>query len=245
MTRILAIALVAACGGGGKQIEIGPTPQPRTTGTLAGPLCQYDQCTCADAQNDPGVPDGEKKRFEIKLSSSQQLWATLPGDTVLYKNAERAVACFYVDLAPGQHPIRLRASNKDAVSAQLDVREIGTNTKSAYKTFSFECGHPGACSFEELDALKASYATIQRGLHDPCGSTRVKGIGWNHGKAPDGSHPSELVVEATLDVYKFQPWKQSGDPTCGEGGGRRAPEEGGGDGSAEPAPPADGTSPAP
>jgi hypothetical protein len=240
MKWILAIALCAGCGGGKQQIEIGPTPEPRTTGTLAGPLCQYDQCTCADEKNDPGVPDGARKRFEIKLSSSQQLWATLPG-TVLYKNPEKAVACFYVDLAAGQHPIQLRASNKDGVSAQLDVREIGTKTKSAYKTFTFECGHPGACSFEELDALKSSYGKIERGLHDPCGSTRVKGIGWDHGKAPDGSHPSELVVGATLDVYKFVPWKPSGDPTCGEGGGRRAP----GEENAEPAPPADGTSPAP
>ncbi|MBL9015199.1 MAG: hypothetical protein JNL83_13535 [Myxococcales bacterium] len=245
MNRILAITLVAACGGGGgKQIQIGPTPPPRTTGTLAGPLCEYDHCTCADAQHDPGTPDGGRKRFEIKLSSSQQLWASLPGDTVLYKTPEKAEVCFYVDLPPGQHPIRLRASAKDGVSAQLDVREIGTATKSAYSTFTFECGHPGVCSFDELDALKAKYAQVARGLHDPCGSTRVKGIGWDHGKAPDGSHPSELVVEATLDVYKFAPHKPHGDPTCGEG---RAPKGSGETGTenAEPAPPADGTSPAP
>lgn len=240
----LATSLLAACGGGKTQIAIGPVPQPRTTGTLAGPLCEYDHCTCADAQHDPGVPEGTRKRFEIKLSSSQQLWATLPGDTVLYKSPEKAEACFYVDLAPGQHPIRLRASDKNGVSAQLDVREIGTKTKSVYQTFSFECGNPGVCSFEELDALKASYAQVKRGLHDACGSTRVKGINWDHGKAPDGSHPSELVVEATLDIYKFVPWKQHGDPTCGEGGGRKGPDGDGAE-SAEPAPPADGTSPAP
>src|SRR4051812_13586591 len=162
--RWTALFLLAACGGGGHQITIGPPPAPRTTGTLAGPLCEYDHCTCADAQHDPGVPDGNRKRFEIRLASAQQLWVTLPGDTVLYKTVERPEVCFYVDLPPGQHPLRLRASNKDGVSAQLDVHEIGTKTKSVYDTFSFECGHPGVCSFEELDALKAKYAQYKRGL---------------------------------------------------------------------------------
>ena len=55
-------------------------------------------------------------------------------------------------------------------------------------------------------------------------------------------HPSELVVRATLDVYKFMPWKKSGDETCGEGGGRgpgESPDGPGGEGAqADPAPPA-------
>jgi hypothetical protein len=242
--RWTALFLLAACGGGGHQITIGPPPPARTTGTLAGPLCQYDHCTCADAQHDPGVAEGNRKRFEIKLLSAQQLWATLPGDTVLYKTREAPAACFYVDLPPGQHPIRLRASDPNGVSAELQVHEIGAKAKTLYDTFTFECGNPGVCSFEELDALKAKYGTVKRGLHDPCGSTRIQNIGWDHGKAPDGTHPSELVVEATLDVYKFVPWKPHGDPSCGEGGGRKAPGEGGGE-EGEPAAPPDGTPPAP
>ncbi|MBA3462306.1 MAG: hypothetical protein H0T46_20255 [Deltaproteobacteria bacterium] len=238
---VLLLAAVGSCSGGGaKQIAIGPTPAPRTTGTLAGPLCQYDQCSCADATHDPGVAEGGRKRFEIKLKSSQHLWASLPGDTVLYKTVEKPEVCFYVDLAPGQHPIRLRASNPNGVSAELQVREIGAKAKTMYSTFTFECGHPGVCSFEELDALKSTYAAVERGLHDKCGSTRIKNIGWDHGKAPDGSHPSELVIEATLDVYKFMPQKASGDPTCGPGDARRDGEPTG-----EPAGPPDGTDPAP
>lgn len=245
MRCLLAVSVLVACSGGRTQISIGPVPPARTTGTLAGPLCEYDHCTCADAQHDPGVPDGTRKRFEIRLSSAQALWLSLPGDTVLYKNVEKPEVCFYVDLPPGQHPMTLRASNPDGVSAQVDVHEIGTKTKSVYDTFRFECGNPGVCSFEELDGLRTTYAQVKRGLHDACGSTRVKNIVWDHGKAPDGAHPSELVVSATLDVYKFAPWKPHGDPTCGEGGGRKGP---GGDEAGEagePTPAADASTAAP
>lgn len=237
-TPLACSLILVGCSGGARQVEIGPPPAARTTGTLAGPLCQYDRCTCRDG-GDAGDPDGARKRFEIRLISAQPLWLTMPGDTVLYKDAERVEACFYVDLAPGAHPIALRASNKDGVSAELFVRELGTKTKSWYDTFHFECGHPGACSFEELGALKGEYAQYARGLHDKCGSVKIKGITWDHGKAPDGTHPSELAVRATLDVYKFAPWKPHGDPTCGEGGGRGPAEESGD----QPAP--EGEAPAP
>jgi hypothetical protein len=218
---LTSLVLVTACSGGRRQIEIGPPPPARTTGTLAGPLCKYDGCTCRDAGNDAGVPEGARKRFEIRLKSAQQLWLTLPGDTMLYKSPEQAEACFYVDLSPGEHPIELRASDKDGVSAEVVVSELGAETKSWYDTFRFECGNPGACSFEELDALKAHYAQFARGLHDPCGSTKIKGILWDHGKALYGLHPSELVMRATLDVYKFAPSRPSGDASCGQGDGRR------------------------
>lgn len=234
MRSLLFLSVLAACGGGRTQIAIGPVPPPRTTGTLSGPLCHDTECSCRTGADDAGVPDGTRKRFELRLKSAQQLWLKLPGDTMLYKTAEKPEVCFYVDLGPGQHPIELRASDKDGVSAEVVVSELGTQTKSWYDTFHFECGNPGVCSFEELDNLKAEYAGIARNLFDACGSTKVKSILWDHGKAPDGLHPSELVVRATLDVYKFAPWKPHGDPTCGEGGGRGP----GGEGGEEPAEPA-------
>ncbi len=220
MRSTLPLLALAACSGGATQIEIGPVPPRQTSGTLVGPLCRDTGCTCAQTEADAGVPDGARKRFEIRLKSAQELWLRLPGDTMLYKDPERAEGCFYVDLSPGEHTLELRASDKDAVSAEVVVRELGTKTKTFYDTFRFECGNPGACSFEELDALRAGYAKFERNLHDPCGSTKVKGIVWDHGRAPDGQHPSELVVRATLDIYKFAPWKPHGDETCGEGGGR-------------------------
>jgi len=237
---VLAFVVIAisACGGG-SQIPIGPVPARQTTGTLAGPLCQYDTCSCAKTEAEAGVPEGGRKRYEIRLKSAQELWLTMHGDMRLYKTNEKPEVCFYIDLPPGEHPLQLRASNAVGVSAEVVVREIGAKTASFYNTFQFECGNPGACSFEELDALGASYKQFKRGLHDPCGSTRIKNIGWDHGKAPDGTHPSELVVRATLDVYKFMPWRKSGE-VCGEGGGRGPGEEGeepaGGEPTVEPAP---------
>lgn len=219
--RLIRLALIpwslAACGGGQSQISIGPTPAPSTRATLSGPLCQDSSCTCASGSDDAGFPDNGRKRYELRLKSSQALWATLPGDQVLYKNSERAEECFYVDFGPGEQAITLRASNKDGVSAELIVRELGTTTKSWYETFRFECGNPGACSFQELDDLKADYAGLKKARMDACGSTKVKKINWDHGRAPDGFHPDELLVRATLDIYKFAPTKPHGDPTCGAG----------------------------
>jgi hypothetical protein len=230
---LLAGAL--ACGSTAHQIAIDPPPPKDTRAVLAGGLCQDNRCTCRGESGDGGVgvPEGkDRKRYEIRLGSAYDLWVTINRTTVLYKNPERAEACFYVDLPTGAQQIELRASNPDGVSAALQIHELGTQTKSWYDTFSFACGVPGVCSFEELDASKARYAGAKRQLFDPCGTTKVKAISWDHVKAPDQPHPSELVVRLTLDIYRFAAQKPHGDDTCGEGGGRRGP-------AGDPAPPPD------
>lgn len=229
----------AACSGPGRtQIAIGPPPARETHAVLAGGLCQDNHCTCHGAPGDGGVGVPEtrdRKRFEFRLTSAYELWLTINHSTVLYKSPERAEDCFYVDLPPGAQAVELRASNPDGVSAGLEIHELGTRTKSWYDTFAFRCGVPGVCSFEDLDAVKQQYAGTRRGLYDRCGTTRVKGVTWDHGKSPDQLHPSELVVRLTLDIYRFVAWKQHGDDTCGERGGRRgAPEA-----PDEPTPPPD------
>jgi hypothetical protein len=222
--------LISACSGGGSQIKIGPPPDRVTKGALAGPLCSATDCKCGNSYDEIGEPDATHKRFEIRLASAQELWVTLPQHQ-LYKNPEHAETCFYVDLPAGVHDVALRAANKDGVSAQIEIFELGVKAKTKYNTFKFSCGHPGVCSFEDLDAAKVSYKEFKRGLHDPCGSTKIKGINWDHGKAPDGTHPDNLLVRLQLDVYKFMPEKPSGDATCGAGEGARSNR--GGD---EPAP---------
>jgi hypothetical protein len=236
----VALALGAACSGTAHRSAISPPPARETRGVLAGPLCADNRCQCRDlsaaGDGGAGVPDGERKRYELRLGPSPyELWLTIDRTTVLYKNLERAEACFYVDLPSGTHPVELRASNPAGVSVAVAVRELGTRTRSWYDTFAFSCGVPGACSYDELDERKAEYVAAKRQLFDPCGTTKVKGISWDHGVAPDQLHPSELAVQFTLDIYRFPAWKQHGDPTCGEGGGRGP--------AAEPVPPPPGEAP--
>jgi hypothetical protein len=232
-----AAAAAVACGGSGHtQIAIGPPPPRDTHAVLAGGLCQDNRCTCrSDGPGDggAGVPEGkDRKRFELRLTSAYDLWLTINRTTVLYKSPERAEECFYVDLPTGAQDIELRASNPDGVSAGLQIHELGTQTKSWYDTFAFGCGVPGVCSFEELDAQKAQYQAAKQHVFDRCGTTRIKGLSWDHGKAPDQLHPSELVVRLTLDIYRFAAWKPHGDATCGTRGGRPVQTD-------EPVPPPD------
>ncbi|HSD89796.1 MAG TPA: hypothetical protein VLB44_19830 [Kofleriaceae bacterium] len=199
------------CSGGARQIEIGPPPAKLTRGTFSGPLCAGTSCKCRDlnapGDGGAGVPTDSSKRYEIRLQSPNQLWANVAGNE-MYKSAEQAEACFYVDLPVGETSLELRASEPNGVAAGWSIRELGTQTKSFYDTFLFDCGNPGVCSFEELDGKKAE---MKDPKHDHCGSTIVKGVTWDTGKSPDQLHPSELLVRATLKVYKFVPNRPHGD----------------------------------
>ena len=230
---IAVLVGAAACGGAAQQqVAIGPPPAKATYAVLAGALCQDNQCRCRGETPDAdvGPPEGpeaeRRKRFELRLGPSpHDLWVTIDGKTVLYKSPERAEQCFYLDLSSGAHAVELRASNPDGVSVALAVHELGTRTGSWYDTFAFACGAPGVCSYEELASQKAEYASAARASFDRCGTTKVKGISWDHGKAPDQQHPSELLVRFTLDIYRFPATKVHGDDTCGKGDGRRRADE--------------------
>jgi hypothetical protein len=221
--------VLAACGGGGSALAPGHTqekvemiavPQPVTRAVLSGGLCTTgDSCTCRklDAPEDAGVGYPEAagtKRFEVHVGPSDHALWVLLDDMVLYKSDEHSEDCFYVDLQTGQHRMILRASNDGGLSAAFDVHELGTQTKSWYDTFKFNCGSPGTCSTDELDEFKASLEQYKRNLMDPCGSTKVKQIAWDAGRSPDQLHPRDLQVELTLQVYEFDPDKPHGDPEC-------------------------------
>lgn len=219
--RLALALLVFACSGTAHQVSLGPPPPKTTEAVLAGPLCAGTECKCRDlnaaADGGVGVPnDAAHKRFEIRLTSPQELWAQV-GSNHLYKSAERPDACYYVDLPTGDTPVELRMSNKDGAAGSWTIRELGTKTKSFYDTFAFNCGVPGVCSFDELDRNKAEMQGMKRNLHDLCGSTKIQGVSWDQSKAPDGEHPTDVVVRLKLDVYKFAPWKMHGDETCGKG----------------------------
>jgi hypothetical protein len=213
--------LLLGCSGGSQQISIKPPPPRESSGQFVGGLCEGESsCKCRDlnAADDGGVgvpgPDSAMKRYEFRLGPSPQgLWATVHG-TTMYKSVERAEECWYIDLPTGEQDVELRASEPSGVSAAWTIRELGTQTKSWYDTLAFNCGSPGVCSFEELDTTKDDFAKMR--IRDLCGSTKVKGITWDTGKAPDELHPSELAVHVHLEIYKRAPDRPHGDPLCGK-----------------------------
>ena len=210
--------LIAACSGGAQNVAIGPPPPKQSTGSFAGPLCDYNGvCKCKEDGQDPGVPDNPAhKRFELRLGpSAQELWATVHGN-VLYKSGEKAEECWYVDLPTGDVPIELRASSPGGVSAAWSIAELGTQTKSWYDTFRFNCGSPGVCAFDDLDNFKREFNALPNRVRDQCGSVKIKGVTWDTGKSPDAMHPDELAVHVHLEVYKRAPDKPHGDASCGK-----------------------------
>lgn len=212
---IAALLLAAACSGSQSAPRIPEPPAPETRATLAGPLCESDGCRCKSATgDDAGTPAEGVKRYEVVLGPSEnQLWATVD-DMVLYKSRERATECFYVDLRPGKHAVTLRAHEEDHFGARLKIAEQGKASLWWYDTFDFYCGAPGLCSLEGLDSWKADAARFEQGKHDPCGSTLIRGVTWQTGTVPDLLHPSELLLELTLDVYEFVPEQPPGHESC-------------------------------
>jgi hypothetical protein len=197
------------------------------TGGVSGPGAMAHS-----ADSEPGLAEGadaapaaagdEVKRVELRLRSSHDLWLAM-GPWTFYKDRERAESCFYIDVpVPGvgerpiSYPIELRASNADGVSAELVIQELGVAARSWYQTFRFSCGFPGACSFDELDGLKAAArrAVESHTLYDPCGSMRVRGLQWDTRVAPDHANPGDLTLTLTLELFRFTPDKPHGDPSC-------------------------------
>ena len=220
--RRLALAAasvaVAACSGasqGGPQGRIEQTPDPKTEAMLVGPLCQGEQCQCKQGDGDAGVPEGDAKRFEIRLGPSDDpLWATVDG-MVLFKSREISDACFYVDLTTGDHKVTVRGKGEGGLSVGASISEMGGGQGATwwYNTFDFNCGAPGECDLEQVKEFKARVASL-KGKHDPCGSTKVKAVEWETGRMPDRAHPDDLLLRATLQVYKFKPSTPPGSPDC-------------------------------
>lgn len=213
--------LVTGCGSSPPRavVAMGPPPPEKTLGVLDGPLCREQACTCRNpddvADGGAGVPENaSRKRFELRVGPTDgPMWLTVD-DMVFFKSRERATDCFYVDLPSGDHRVRLRASRSPGVQAAVAISEYGAASKSWYQSFRFACGLAGVCSHEELDELRAEYRKVRRGVHDDCGSVKIKGLAWDSGTAPDRQHPEDLAVEFTLQIYNFVPDKVHGDAAC-------------------------------
>ncbi len=207
----ICMVVGAQCGGP----TVGPMPPlgaATTNATLVGRLCKDQQCRCRDNNGGTpqtvGLPPAGMKRFEVRIGPVGNELRVQVGTNKLYKSSERPVECFYVDLAPGRHSVSLRASGEPAFGANFSISEMGPSGKHWYDTFWFRCGI-NVCSLQDVIDWKTETARLGA-AHDPCGSTKVSAIHYQTGRLPDGIHPADLFVEATLEVYKFTPAK----PPC-------------------------------
>jgi hypothetical protein len=217
MRLLAAISLaLAACAGATESLpDLAPPPAPLTRATLAGPLCAGERCRCKQPGDDAGAPASTNiKRYEIRVGPMDNEAWVMVDDMVLYKTNERATECFYVDLYAGDHTVALRARREPFIEARLSISELAPGGPWWYSTFEFGCGGPGACDFEQLESFRESLDRYTRGIHDPCGSTKIRGIRWQSGRAPDRRHPTDLRLDLTLQVHQFVPERPSGHPEC-------------------------------
>jgi hypothetical protein len=215
LAALAALSLLACSGGAATAPPLAAVPDRATRATLAGPLCEGASCQCREGVVDAGRPDAGKKRFELRLGpADHEVWATVD-EMVLYKSRERATDCFYLDLLPGVHHVKLRGAGEPAVGFQASISEQGGTDGQAwwYDTFLFACGSPGPCDRAALDDFKRSMGG-HGGKLDPCGSTKVKRAGWHSGRMPDHGSPTDLEVGLELHVYGFAPAHPPGDPSC-------------------------------
>ncbi len=214
-TLVVMVGLWMACSGASTVPALQPTPAPETRATLAGPLCEFGVCKCRDEAGDPQqTVDPGVKRYEVRVGPTDNpLWVSI-GEMIFYKSAERATGCFYVDLRPGRHPVRLRASREEGYGARLSISELGPDKLGWYPSFEFACGSPGICTNDQLDEFKRRLASIKKNVHAPCGSTKIREVVWQTGRMPDSLPPGELQLDFILDIYKFSPVFAPGSPEC-------------------------------
>ncbi len=170
------------------------------------------------------MPAGQK-RFELRTGrGADEVHVTLDGRGTLDKGAElldpsSGPACGYVDLPPGEHRVRWRvkAPPGHGAAPRLYIAEHGARTGSWYATFGLSCGTSAQCTRAEL-ADRIAELQRARGILDPCGSVKVRGVHY------DAAHDAEdrvtsLDLEFVLEVYRFEPRFPRGGTCKGLSGG--------------------------
>jgi hypothetical protein len=162
-------------------------------------------------------PRAPFKRYEIRIGPvSNALWVTID-DMTLYKGTARPEECFYVDLLPGKHPVRVHGKagqSGTGLGVQLHVSELSDAGPWWYEVFEYDCGGAGWCSLQDVRDEQARIKGVPRGIWDKCGSTRVRELDWRTGTMPDAIHPDEILVDFTLHAYKFRTEHPPGSDSC-------------------------------
>ncbi len=196
MRRLLVLTL-CGCGAGA------PAAAPKTVAQLAGPRCHGDACACRSkggAEAEEAAPG--KRRYEVRVESAPGVvWVHVDGNQ-LYA-PEATAACFYLDLAPGDHTVKLhgsRSADPGLVGATMGVAEHNPKGPWWYDVFSFQCGNPGVCTVDALKEWKTEVNEDRKRLTDPCSGTRITGLNYNFEHMPGNEAATAVDVDFVLHV---------------------------------------------
>jgi hypothetical protein len=248
MTRLVAPLLLCTLGCAAQGGTAGGAASAPAAGHLddgaalavAGARCAGGACTCRGVE-DSGRPStrGEdegpvaegKKRFELRSGRGlDKLSISVAGQGTLHKNVALVDAsCGYIDLPPGRHRVLVHVEARDpqaGIAPRVFISEYGTRTHDWYDTFQFKCGDPNPCYKDDMKDWLEAARKRERGIYDPCGSTRIEDLKWGVSHSPE-QRLDDLELELTLHVYKFEPRFAHGGATCkGLAGGKAAEQEG-------------------
>lgn len=190
---------------------------------MAGVRCEKGECRCRelDTYGNPVDTDKEtpvaagQKRFELRFGrTTDEVKITIAGHGTFEHGAsgEPSAACAYIDLPNGRHRVRYHVEALKAeqgISPLFMIKEWGQKAASWYDTLALRCGTQGPCTRSDVESWLKQLRTVERGIHDKCGSVRVQQASFAGEHAPDQSLRS-LDVTFTLHVYDFDPTRPHG-----------------------------------
>lgn len=172
------------------------------------PIDDYGRGDAATDAEDPPPAEG-MKRFELRTGRGDDIVKiTVEGMGTFTKAAGPEPGCIYVDLPPGAHRVRYHVIARQegaGIEPRLRVSEYGAAHGRWYRTFAFRCGGgSGPCTKDDARDALAELGKVARGVHDPCGSTKVQGMRF-YSERPADAQVSDFNLQFVLNVYKFAP----------------------------------------
>lgn len=209
--RVALLLLVGGCAA---------SPAVKPTGNDGGewPSARAGCRALGGAVEKEAVPAG-MKRFELRLARGvDAVTITIDGRRALARGAveQPAEACAYVDLPPGKHALAWREEAKTpevGIQPVLSIAEYGPAANAWYRTLEIACTTSEGCLKDDMHAAFEKLRAVPRGLHDPCGSTRIEGARWQAEHSPSVKL-EDATVELTLHVYQFATSHAPGAPEC-------------------------------
>lgn len=171
----------------------------------------------SDAEDPPPAEDW--KRFELRTGrGNDEMRITVEGLGTFRKSGDSPEpGCIYVDLPPGPTRVHYHVVARDAargLEARLRVSEYSPAFRRWYRTFAYRCGNGSEpCTIDDARDAVETLGRVPGGKHDPCGSTRIRGLRFSTARPADAA-VADFDLHFVLDVYKFAPRFAPETATC-------------------------------